>query len=208
MGLFIIAHNAQIKGTSLFAARSRDDKSSSIYYDKVEKAEREQYRSYCLGLCKRKIGKVDNKNSSDDSSDENPSQKKHEYNVKYKDLEKLLSDFHRAQDVLNKQLIDREARKKRTIDENGNLIEQLTNEDTLLKEVQSLLQFVKQNRACLNNTLSLNQDKSKDEDAEKNKDKDMQSKLSNNLTRKVAVHLQTLAQKNLEQEKIFSSKLV
>lgn len=159
-------------------------------------------------MCKRKIGKVDNKNSSDDSSDENPSQKKHEYNVKYKDLEKLLSDFHRAQDVLNKQLIDREARKKRTIDENGNLIEQLTNEDTLLKEVQSLLQFVKQNRACLNNTLSLNQDKSKDEDAEKNKDKDMQNKLSNDLTRKVAVHLQTLAQKNLEQEKIFSSKLV
>jgi len=41
MGLFIIAHNAQIKGTSLFSARSRDDKSSSIYYDKVEKAERE-----------------------------------------------------------------------------------------------------------------------------------------------------------------------
>ena len=36
----------------------------------------------------------------------------------------------------------------------------------------------------------------------------MQSKLSNDLTRKVAVHLQTLAQKNLEQEKIFSSKLV
>jgi peptidoglycan hydrolase CwlO-like protein len=51
----------------------------------------------------------------------------------------LLLDFNRAQEVLNKQLIDREKALKRTVDEDGNLIENLEPEDELLKEVQSLL---------------------------------------------------------------------
>jgi len=37
--------------------------------------------------------------------------------------------------VLNRQLIDREAINKRTVDDEGNLVENLSNEDELLKEV-------------------------------------------------------------------------
>lgn len=46
-----------------------------------------------------------------------------------------MADFNRAQEVLNRQLIDREAKNKRTVDEDGNLVENLSNEDSLVKEV-------------------------------------------------------------------------
>ena len=44
--------------------------------------------------------------------------------------------------------------KKLNIDKKVNLIEQLSNKDTLLKNFQSLLQIVKQNRYCMENTLN------------------------------------------------------
>lgn len=56
-------------------------------------------------------------------------------------------------------MIDREKALKRTVDDDGNLIENLEPEDELLKEVQSLLQFVKQNKNVLNTNL---QDKGDD----------------------------------------------
>jgi organic radical activating enzyme len=93
-----------------------------------------QYRFICCGLCKIKRSKVASKDGESSSSSDDE-KKKHEYAVKYKDLEILLADFNRAQEVLNKQLIDREAINKRTIDEEGNLVENLSNEDELLKEV-------------------------------------------------------------------------
>jgi len=99
-------------------------------------------------MCRKK--KVDDKkeasSSSTSSSDEN---EKHEYAVKYKDLESLLSRFDSAQVILRRQLKDREKAKhgqNRHIDENGNLVAQLSDEDMLLKELQELLSFVRQNR--------------------------------------------------------------
>jgi len=48
----------------------------------------------CCGLCKVKRAKVAQKDGESSSSgDEN---KKHEYAVKYQDLEVLLADFNRA----------------------------------------------------------------------------------------------------------------
>lgn len=70
--------------------------------------------------------------------------------MKYQDLEQLLADFHKAQDVLNRQLIDREAKKDKVVDAEGNLVQTLSAEDALLKEVKSLLLFVKQNKSVLN----------------------------------------------------------
>lgn len=70
--------------------------------------------------------------------------------MKYQDLEQLLADFHKAQDVLNRQLIDREAKKDKVVNAEGNLVQTLSAEDALLKEVKSLLLFVKQNKSVLN----------------------------------------------------------
>jgi hypothetical protein len=142
MGLFLRAHNSQIKGTKLMD-KNTHTKSASIYYDKIMKDEKNSYKSVCCGLFKYRVSKVGNKNDdSSDSSDIDQS-KKIEYAVKYKDLELLLADFNRAQEVLNRQLIDHEGANKRTLDEDGNLVETLSNEDSLLKEVQALLTFVK-----------------------------------------------------------------
>ena len=55
--------------------------------------------------------------------------------------------------MLNQQLIDREKLNKRVVDEDGNLVETLSNEDSLLKEVHALKTFVKQNKKCLNSAL-------------------------------------------------------
>lgn len=54
-----------------------------------------------------------------------------------------MSDFSKAQDVLNRQLQDREKQARRTVDEEGNLVENLLPEDGLVNEVKSLLKFVK-----------------------------------------------------------------
>jgi hypothetical protein len=55
-------------------------------------------RSYCCGLIKTRVSKVDAQDS------DNIESKQQEYNVKYQDLEQLLADFHKAQAVLNRQL--------------------------------------------------------------------------------------------------------
>jgi hypothetical protein len=110
------------------------------------KAEKNSYKSCCCGLYKYRVTKVNHKNDSSSDSSDLDQTKKIEYAVKYKDLEKLLADFNRAQEVLNRQLIDTEGANKRTLDEDGNLVESLSNEDSLLKEVQALMTFVKQNR--------------------------------------------------------------
>jgi len=56
--------------------------------------------------------------------------------------------------VLNKQLIDRDKARKRYLDDEGNLAENLTPEDSLLKEVNGLLLFVKQNKNVLAENLT------------------------------------------------------
>jgi hypothetical protein len=97
MSLFILAHNTQIKGTSLLS-KGQDIKESAIYYDKIIKNEKNSMRSYCCGLIKTRVSKVDAQDS------DNIESKQQEYNVKYQDLEQLLADFHKAQAVLNRQL--------------------------------------------------------------------------------------------------------
>lgn len=68
MALFLRSHNAQIKGTSLFAPVNT--KESEIYYDKIMKSEKNSYNRYCCGLLKIRKSKVDKKeNGSSDSSD-------------------------------------------------------------------------------------------------------------------------------------------
>lgn len=167
MGLFLRAHNSQIKGTAL-TAKDTHTKEAAIYYDKIMKDEKATRRTYCCGLLSYRVSKVGNKNDDSSDSSDLDQTKKTEYAVKYKDLELLLADFNRAQEVLNRQLIDHESVNKRTVDEDGNLVETLSNEDSLLKEVQALLTFVKQNRQCLNNALGEKPDQAEDTNDKKN----------------------------------------
>ena len=76
MGLFILAHNTGIKGTALFS-KGHDIKESAIYYDKIIKNEKSSLRSYCCGLIKTRVSKVDAHES------DNIQENKQEYAVKY-----------------------------------------------------------------------------------------------------------------------------
>lgn len=117
-----------------------------------------------------------------------------------------MADFNRAQEVLNRQLIDREAKNKRTVDEDGNLVENLSNEDSLVKEVQGLLQFVKQNRQVLNQALG---ERAADDSATiaKQQTDENIDKLNNVMTKKVAQAMRTLVQKSQQGESEFNNKL-
>lgn len=53
MGLFILAYNSNIKGTKLLA-KEANTIDSAIYYDKLSKNDKDQYKSYCCGLVRLK----------------------------------------------------------------------------------------------------------------------------------------------------------
>jgi len=202
MGLFLRAHTSQIKGTQITPV-TEDSKSSAIYYDRIIKDEKAATKHYCCGLIRfRTTNKVDKKGEQSSDSSDLDQTKRTEYSVKYKDLEILLSDFNRAQEVLNKQLVDREAKNKRFIDQDGNLIETLNNEEQLLKEVQSMLTFVKQNKSCLASAL---ENKPEQQTAQSVNAK--QEVEGSEIMRKVAMALTTMVQKSQENEKYFNSKV-
>ena len=141
LALFIQAHNSNIKDSPSIFSHAKNA-NSSIYYDKIEeelKANNDKKSWLCACRKKKVEDKKESSSSSTSSSDE---AEKHEYAVKYKDLESLLSRFDSAQEILRRQLKDREKAKQRQnrhIDENGNLVAQLSDEDMLLKELQELL---------------------------------------------------------------------
>lgn len=91
LGLFSKAKSTLEKGTALFQTES-DSRDSAIYYKELAEKDNKKYKYKCCGLWKVKIAKVAGENSS--SSDDE--KKKHEYAVKYTDLENLMSDFGRA----------------------------------------------------------------------------------------------------------------
>ena len=91
LALFIQAHNSNVKDSpSIFSNGS--NASSSIYYDKIEEEFAAKNRKTWLCCRKKKVGEKESSSSSS-SSDE---AEKHEYAVKYKDLESLLSRFDSA----------------------------------------------------------------------------------------------------------------
>lgn len=206
LGLLSRAKGALEKGTRLFQSDA-DVRDSAIYYKELANKDNKKYNYYCCGLWRTKKSKVDQDASTSSSDDE---KKKHEYSLKYRDLETLLLDFNRAQEVLNKQLIDREKALKRTVDEDGNLVENLEPEDELLKEVQSLLQFVKQNKDVLNSNLSekvddmFNVDMQLDND---NIDSEEIRQMKNPVTKQVALTLRSLVQRSTAKETQFNQKL-
>lgn len=89
LALFIQAHNSNVKESpSIFSHASNAN--NSIYYDKIAEEHEAKNKKSCLDLCKKK--KVDKKESSSSSSSSSSDEAeiKHEYAVKYKDLEGLL----------------------------------------------------------------------------------------------------------------------
>ena len=91
LALFIQAHNSNVKDSpSIFSNASNAN--SSIYYDKIEEEFAAKNRKTWLCCRKKKVGEKESSSSSS-SSDE---AEKHEYAVKYKDLESLLSRFDSA----------------------------------------------------------------------------------------------------------------
>jgi hypothetical protein len=177
-------------------------KDSAIYYDRLAQEHNAQYRTICCGLWKVKKTRV----LQDTSSDSSDHDKKHEYSVKYADLEQLLADFNRAQEVLNRQLIDRDKAGRRTVDDDGNLVEHLLPEEELLKEVQGLLQFVKQNKQVLISNLG---DKVDDmlNDAEKinfELETDEIRNIDNPITKQVAIAMRGLVKRSNAQEEQYN----
>lgn len=204
LALFIRAQRSLIKGSKLLE-RDADVKDSAIYYDRLAQEHNAQYRTICCGLWKVKKTRV----LQDTSSDSSDHDKKHEYSVKYADLEQLLADFNRAQEVLNRQLIDRDKAGRRTVDDDGNLVEHLLPEEELLKEVQGLLQFVKQNKQVLISNLG---DKVDDmlNDAEKinfELETDEIRKIDNPITKQVAIAMRGLVKRSNAQEEQYNQKL-
>lgn len=158
-------------------------------------------------MFKLKKSKVKQKDDSSSSSDD---EKKKDYALRYKDLEVLLGDFNRAQDTLNRQLIDREKALRRTVDEEGNLIENLPPEDELVNEVKSLLKFVKQNRKVLNDNLGNKQDDMLNDQILRHGDIEETEEikqLKNPMTKQVAFALRALVRRTQEKENQFNGKL-
>jgi len=101
--LFILAYNAKIKNTPIFS-KKEDSRKSSIYYDKLFGTSSSGNGTWCCGLFG--TNKVDKDVANDSKIDE--TKIINEYEIKYKDLEHLLEEFNRAQEVLNRQLTDKE----------------------------------------------------------------------------------------------------
>jgi hypothetical protein len=202
--LFIRAQMALVKGNKLFE-RNPDVRDTAIYYDKLATENNAQYKTYCCGMFKLKKKKVDV-----DSSDSSDAEKKKDYQLRYKDLEFLLGDFNRAQDTLNRQLTDREKALRRTVDEEGNLIENLPPEDELVNEVKSLLKFVKQNKKVLNDNLGTKHDDMLNDQILKHQDIDETEEIKqikNPMTKQVAFALRSLVKRTQEKENQFNGKL-
>lgn len=82
---------------------SKKASSNTLYYDKLREHDEDNAKKSCFSCCRKKENKVDK---------EEPEKKTHEFAVSYKDMENLLSEFHQCQDILKKQLKDRDKKKK------------------------------------------------------------------------------------------------
>ena len=83
---------------------------------------------------------------------------KHEFAISYKEMEQLLTDFNEAQGILKRQLKDREKRQKamNNDDEAASYQEGVDPEAdlaNLIKELNSLALFVKDNKMCVDKIL-------------------------------------------------------
>jgi len=110
-----------------------------------------------LGMCKRK--KAGNKIEQEfEAPDKSP----HQFSVSYADMEKLLEDFNTAQDILKRQLKDKEKREKREADREraeqegsqAELREEVCPEDELIASLGELLEFVMTNKDCVDTVLA------------------------------------------------------
>jgi len=92
VGLFIWSYNLTVNA----GAKSGKNKSSNtLYYDKIKEHDDEMRAKSCWNvLCGCFFDKKENK-----VTDQVP-EKKHDFSVSYKDMEKLLEDFHECQGIL------------------------------------------------------------------------------------------------------------
>jgi len=98
LALFIQAHNSNIKDSPSIFSHAKNA-NSTIYYDKIEEElEKNKKKTLLQTLCSCRKKKVEDKKESSESSSTSSSDEaeKHEYAVKYKDLESLLSRFDSA----------------------------------------------------------------------------------------------------------------
>jgi len=110
-----------------------------------------------LGMCKRK--KAGNKIEQESEA---PEKSPHQFSVSYADMEKLPEDFNTAQDILKRQLKDKEKREKREADREraeqegsqAELREEVCPEDELIASLGELLEFVKTNKDCVDTVLA------------------------------------------------------
>ena len=110
-----------------------------------------------MGMCKRK--KAGNKIEQEFEA---PEKSPHQFSVSYADMEKLLEDFNTAQDILKRQLKDKEKREKREADREraeqegsqAELREEVCPEDELIASLGELLEFVKTNKDCVDTVLA------------------------------------------------------
>lgn len=126
--LFIHAYNSNAQQSALLE-KEVSGANNSIYYDKIREME-EAKAIRCYGLCKGKKGKVDTENAED--MDAEDLLEKHEYKVKYSDMEDILGEFNASQAILKRQLRDkerREAKKNQEYDDNGEPIVKETDEE-------------------------------------------------------------------------------
>jgi hypothetical protein len=135
VGLFIWAHNlSQNQGKM----SGKDQKSNTLYYDRLKQHDDEaHHRTLCQKICPCLAKKNTNSNKVADIEPE----KKHEFAVSYKDMETLLAELHKCQDILKTQLKDREKMKGEKTEEEHRM-EPIEN---LLKELTEMAQFVNEN---------------------------------------------------------------
>lgn len=145
IGLFIYSYNlAQNQGRMSGSKQS----SNTLYYDKLRDHDEEQGSKGLFPCCRKK---KENKVDKEESDEVN---KKHDFAVSYKDMEALLKEFHDCQDLLKKQLKDRERKKKRNGEEVDDE-EQRQREpiEQLLKELADMVAFVNENNEVVNKVL-------------------------------------------------------
>jgi len=174
----------------------------------LAEAHHKKYRTFCCGIIRLQRNRVE----SDGSSSSADERKKSKYNIKYNDLEQLLVQFNNAQDTLNKQLIEQEKLKKRIVDGEGNLQENLTQEEQLNQEVERLCKFVQENKQLLVENLTdkmddmLISDNLKQKFAEADKDENIRQ-ISNPVTKVLAIALRGLAQRNNQRQNNFADQM-
>jgi len=79
----------------------------------------------------------------------------HEFAVSYKDMEKLLAEFHRLQELLKEQLKDLERRKRKEAEAKGEADDQASREpiEKLILELNEMARFVNENNDVINTVL-------------------------------------------------------